>query len=249
MEQFEIHPVGPMGPMAMMHHDVSFTNSSLGMVLALVAVAVFMFGGALNPKLVPGRWQAAVEYIHDFVAGMLRDSVGPEGKRYVPLVFALFMFVLACNLLGIIPFAGFLTPTSHFAVTLGLAFLAFTVVVVVGLAKHGLHFFSLFVPHDTPFYLLLIIVPIEIVSFLSRPFSLALRLFVNMTAGHVLLNIFASFVVALGAAAGLTKLAALLPYVLVNGFLVPLELLICVVQAYVFALLTSIYLNDAVNLH
>ncbi len=246
MEQFEIHKVVPM---AALNHDISFTNSSLAMVVALVAVAVFMFGGALNPKLIPGRWQAAVEYVHDFVAGMLKDSVGPEGKRYVPLVFSLFIFTLACNLLGLLPFLGIFTPTSHIAVTLGMAMLVFAVVLVVGFARHGFHFFSLFVPEGAPLVLLPLLVVIEVVSFLSRPFTLAIRLFANMTAGHVLLKVFAGFVVGLGAAGGLMSLSALLPFAVINGFLVPLELLIAVVQAYVFALLTAIYLNDAVNLH
>lgn len=246
MEQFEIHKLAPM---AAMNHDISFTNSSLAMVIALVAVAVFMFGGSMNAKLIPGRWQAAVEYVHDFVAGMLSDSVGPEGRRYVPLVFSLFIFVLACNLLGLLPFLGIFTPTSHIAVTLGLALLVFAVVLVVGFVRHGFHFFSLFVPEGAPVVLLPLLVAIEFVSFLSRPFTLAIRLFANMTAGHVLLKVFAGFVVGLGAAGGLMSLTSILPFAVINGFLVPLELLIAVVQAYVFALLTAIYLNDAVNLH
>lgn len=245
MEQFEIHKLAPL---ALAGHDASFTNSSLAMVVALVVVAIFMFGGSIGAKMVPGRWQAAVEYMHDFVADLLNDSIGPKGKKFVPLVFSLFIFVLACNLLGLLPFLNILTPTSHIAVTFGLAALVFAVVLIVGFVRHGLHFFSLFVPEGAPVVLLPLLVAIEIVSFLMRPFTLAIRLFANMTAGHVLLKVFGGFVVALGASGGLLTLSAALPFSM-NILLTGLELLIAVVQAYVFALLTAIYLNDAVNLH
>lgn len=239
MEQFEIHRMGEAmhaGP-----YDVSFTNSSFWMMIALVFIAGFLFIGTANPRLVPGRWQAAVEYVYDFIRDMLQENVGKEGLRYAPLIFTIFVFVLACNLLGLIPFVGAFTPTSHIAVTLGLAIIVFATVLVVGFARHGLHFFSLFVPKDTPLILCIIVVPIEFLSFLSRPFTLAIRLFANMTAGHVLLKVFGTFVVALGVF-GIVPLG-------VNVALTALELMIAVVQAYVFALLASIYLNDAVNLH
>lgn len=238
MEQFEIHR---MAPLEVAGYDVSFTNSSLWMMIALVFIAGFLFVGTAKPQLVPGRWQAAVEYLYDFVRDMLQENVGKEGLRYAPLIFAIFIFVLACNLLGLIPFVGAFTPTSHIAVTLGLAIIVFVTVLIVGFARHGLHFFSLFVPKDTPLVLCLIVVPIEFLSFLSRPFTLAIRLFANMTAGHVLLKVFGTFVVALGVF-GIVPLG-------VNVALTALELMIAVVQAYVFALLASIYLNDAVNLH
>ncbi len=238
MEQFEIHR---MVPLEASGYDVSFTNSSLWMMIALIFIAGFLFIGTAKPQLVPGRWQAAVEYLYDFVRDMLQENVGKEGLRYAPLIFAIFIFVLACNLLGLIPFVGAFTPTSHIAVTLGLAIIVFVTVLVVGFARHGLHFFSLFVPKDTPLVLCLIVVPIEFLSFLSRPFTLAIRLFANMTAGHVLLKVFGTFVVALGVF-GIVPLG-------VNVALTALELMIAVVQAYVFALLASIYLNDAVNLH
>ena len=238
MEQFEIVK---MHPMTVQGYDVSFTNSSLWMMIALIFIAGFLFVGTANPKLIPGRWQAAVEYVYDFIRDMLQENVGKEGLRYAPLIFAIFIFVLACNLLGLIPFVGAFTPTSHIAVTLGLAVIVFVTVLIVGFARHGLHFFSLFVPKDTPLVLCLIVVPIEFLSFLSRPFTLAIRLFANMTAGHVLLKVFGTFVVALGVF-GVVPLG-------VNVALTALELMIAVVQAYVFALLASIYLNDAVNLH
>ena len=245
MEQFDIVRKVPLSLGGV---DVSYTNSSLWMTIALGMVAVFLFVGSANPKLVPNRWQAAVEYFYDFVGKMLDENVGPEGRRYVPLIFSIFIFVLACNLLGLIPFVGAFTPTSHIGVTFGLALIVFIVVLAVGLMRHGLHFFSLFVPKDTPLVLMLIVVPIEVVSFLSRPFTLAIRLFANMTAGHVLLKVFGGFVVALGSFEALPYVFGLVPLT-VNVALTALELLIAVVQAYVFALLASIYLNDAVNLH
>ena len=245
MEQFEIVRLHPMTVGA---YDVSFTNSSLWMLIALAGVAVFLFVGTARPQLVPGRWQAAVEYMYDFVRRMLDDNVGPEGRRYVPLIFSVFLFVLACNLLGLIPWVGSFTPTSHVAVTLGLALLVFVTVCIVGFARHGLHFFTLFWPHGTNVFLGVFVALIEFLSFLSRPFTLAIRLFANMTAGHVLLKVFGTFVVALGSFGALPYVFGSLPLA-VNVALSALEVLIAVVQAYVFALLASIYLNDAVNLH
>ncbi|QSB46147.1 F0F1 ATP synthase subunit A [Altererythrobacter sp. FM1] len=245
MHQFEIvklHPLAAGG------YDISFTNSALWMAIALGAIAIFMFVGTAKPQLVPGRWQAAVEYVYDFVASMLDENVGPEGKRYAPLIFAVFMFVLVCNLLGLLPWVGAFTPTSHVTVTIGLAFIVFTVVCVVGFMRHGLHFFSLFWPKDANIVLGLFVFVIEVLSFLSRPFTLAIRLFANMTAGHVLLKVFGTFVVALGSFNALPYVFGVLPLA-VNVALTALELLIAVVQAYVFALLASLYLNDAVNLH
>lgn len=238
MEQFEIVRLAPL---ALSGYDVSFTNSSLWMAIAITGIAAFLFIGTARPQLVPNRMQAAVEYIYDFIREMLHDNVGPEGKRYAPLIFSLFIFVLTCNLLGLIPFVGAFTPTSHIAVTLGLAMIVFVTVVIVGFARHGFHFLTLFIPKDAPIVLVPLVAAIEFVSFLSRPFTLAIRLFANMTAGHVLLKVFGSFVVALGVF-GVIPLG-------VNVALSALEVMIAVVQAYVFALLASIYLNDAVNLH
>lgn len=245
MHQFEIVTYQPL---AAGGYDLSFTNSALWMAIALALIGVFMFVGTARPQLVPGRWQAAVEYVYDFVRGMLDENVGPEGRRYAPLIFAVFMFVLVCNLLGLLPWVGAFTPTSHISVTLGLAFLVFIVVCVVGFARHGLHFFSLFWPHDANIFLGAFVFVIEVLSFLSRPFTLAIRLFANMTAGHVLLKVFGTFVVALGSFNALPYVFGVVPLA-VNVALTALELLIAVVQAYVFALLASLYLNDAVNLH
>lgn len=245
MEQFALktlHPIKAYG------YDLSFTNSSLWMAIATVAIAVFLFVGTSRPQLVPNRMQAAVEYVYDFIRTMLDDNVGPEGGQFAPLLFAIFIFVLVCNLLGLIPWVGAFTPTSHIAVTLGLALLVFVIVVFVGFARHGLHFFTLFWPKDTFFPLAVFVAIIEFLSFLSRPFTLAIRLFANMTAGHVLLKVFGTFVVTLGSFGALPYVFGILPLG-VNVALSALEVLIAVVQAYVFALLASIYLNDAVNLH
>lgn len=245
MEQFE---VVKLKPLAAAGYDLSFTNSSMWMGIALAVVAIFLFVGTARPQVIPGRWQAAVEYVYNFVRGMLDDNVGPEGRRYAPLVFAIFMFVLVCNLLGLIPWVGAFTPTSHISVTLGLAFLVFIVVCIVGFLRHGLHFFSLFWPKDANVFLGAFVFVIEVLSFLSRPFTLAIRLFANMTAGHVLLKVFGTFVVALGSFGALPYVFGIVPLA-VNVALTALEVLIAVVQAYVFALLASLYLNDAVNLH
>lgn len=245
MEQFAIEVLHPM---KIGGYDVSFTNSSLWMAIALAGVAVFLFVGTARPQLVPGRWQAAVEYVYDFVRKMLDENVGPEGRKFVPLIFSIFIFVLACNILGLIPWVGSFTPTSHIAVTLGLAVIVFVIVCIVGFARHGLHFFSLFWPHDANIFLGAFVFVIEVLSFLSRPFTLAIRLFANMTAGHVLLKVFGTFVVALGSFGALPYVFGIVPLG-VNIALSALEVLIAVVQAYVFALLASLYLNDAINLH
>ncbi|WP_420608120.1 F0F1 ATP synthase subunit A [Novosphingopyxis sp.] len=245
MEQFEIKVLQPIQANG---YDLSFTNSSLWMLIALAAIAIFLFVGTARPQLVPGRWQAAVEYIYDFIRSMLDENVGPKGRAFAPLIFAVFVFVLACNILGLIPWVGAFTPTSHIAVTLGLAFLVFIIVCIVGFWKHGFKFLSLFWPKNTFFPLAVFVGLIEFLSFLSRPFTLAIRLFANMTAGHVLLKVFGTFVVALGSFGALPYVLGILPLA-VNVALTALEILIAVVQAYVFALLASIYLNDAINLH
>jgi F-type H+-transporting ATPase subunit a len=251
MHQFQIEPLAKLD---FFGFDISFTNSSLFMLVVLGAIWVFMLGG-MKRELVPGRWQMATEYVTGFINNMLSSSIGPEGKKYVPLVFSLFMFILFANFMGMMPIGivpgvhGF-TVTSHLTVTAVLAVLSFGTVLVVGLWKHGFHFFSLFVPHGTPWWLLWLIPFIELFSFLIRPFSLALRLFVAMTAGHVLMKVLAGFVInGLNAEAlWVAPVVALPSFILMIGITL-LELLVCAIQAYVFALLTSLYINDAVNLH
>ncbi len=245
MEQFAVETIKPL---SVAGFNVSFTNSALWMAIAVAAISLFLFIGTAKPQLVPGRMQAATEYLYDFVRKMLDENVGPEGRRFAPLIFSIFIFVLVCNLLGLIPWVGAFTPTSHISVTLGLALIVFVTVVIVGFARHGFHFFSLFWPSGSGVILGVFVFVIEFLSFLSRPFTLAIRLFANMTAGHVLLKVFGTFVVTLGSFGALPYVFGILPLG-VNVALTALEVLIAVVQAYVFALLASLYLNDAINLH
>lgn len=251
MYQFEIHPLFELN---LAGYDISFTNSSLFMMVILGAIWLFMAGG-MKQAIVPGRWQMAVESVTGFIHNMMSSSIGAEGKKYVPFVFSLFMFILVANFMGMMPFGivpglhGF-TVTSHFTITGLLAIMSFSIVLVVGFWRHGLHFFSLFVPQGTPWWLLWLIPAIELFSFLVRPFSLALRLFVAMMAGHVLMKVLAGFVInGLNAEAlWVAPVIALPSFILMIGITM-LELLVCAIQAYVFALLTSLYINDAVNLH
>jgi len=252
MEQFQVAPV--LGRHIVIGgYDVSFTNSALFMVVVFVLLALFISGG-LKRQLIPGRWQVAVESVIGFIDDMMRVNIGPEGKKFAPYIFSIFMFILFSNLVGVLPLA--IVPhvhtfavTSHITVTAVLAFLSFGIVLAVGFWRHGLRFFSLFVPHGAPLWLMPIIIPVEFVSFMVRPFSLGLRLFVAMTAGHILLEVFGSFVVqGLNAGGSLGWLVSALSLLMIIG-VSALELLVCAIQAYVFALLTSLYLHDAVHLH
>ena len=231
----------------------AFTNSALWMLIVLGTIWLFMLGG-MKRQLVPGRWQVAVEGVTGFIHSMLETNVGPAGKRYVPWVFTVFMFILVANLMGMMPFGVIpgvhaFTVTSQFTVTGVMAIISFSIVLIVGFWKHGFHFFSLFIPSGTPKPLLPLIFLIELLSFMVRPFSLALRLFVAMIAGHILLKVFGSFIVGgLNAGGAMGPAVSLLSFVFIVG-VSALELLVCAIQAYVFALLTSLYINDAVNLH
>lgn len=226
--------------------DAAFTNASIFMLITLALILGFFWVGSRNAALVPGRWQAALEGMTGFISDMVDENIGPKGRAFVPFIFSLFIFILVANLIGLFPFT--FTVTSHIAVTFAFAALIFLICVAVGIAKHGFHFFSLFVPANTPAILLLLIVPIELISFLSRPLTLSIRLFANMTAGHILLKVFAGFVISLGAAGGIYAAIAPLPFIMTVAFY-GLELIVAIVQAYVFALLTCIYLNDSINLH
>ncbi|RVT39815.1 F0F1 ATP synthase subunit A [Sphingobium algorifonticola] len=252
MHQFAIEPLFGTDQLAIGGYNIAFTNSALWMVATVVVLWIFMIGG-MKRELVPGRWQAAVETMTGFISNLLTANVGPEGKRYVPYVFSLFMFILLANLLGLLPLGlvGLhpFTFTSHFTATGVLAVMSFAIVLIVGFWRHGLHFFSLFVPHGTPVPMIPFIFLIELVSFMVRPFSLGLRLFVAMTAGHVLLKVLAGFVInSTNAGAGFGLTVGLSSFALMIG-ISALEMLVAVIQAYVFALLTSLYINDAVNLH
>ena len=251
MHQFEVQSIADMFSLG--GQEIAFTNSAAWMLVTLGALWLFMLGG-MKRQLVPGRWQAAVEGVTGFVENMLTTSVGPEGRKFLPYVFSLFMFILFANILGMLPLGVFgihpFTVTSHFTITGVLAILSFSIVLLVGFIRHGFHFFSLFVPHGAPWWMLPILVPVEFVSFMVRPFSLGLRLFVAMTAGHILLKVLAGFVInGMNAdAAWVAPVVSLPSFVLMIG-ISALELLVAAIQAYVFALLTSLYLNDAVNLH
>jgi F-type H+-transporting ATPase subunit a len=248
MHQFTVEPIVPLH---IGKYDVSFTNSAAWMVVALVLIFGFMATG-MKRRLVPDRWQVAVEGLTGFIEETVRVNIGPEGKKFVPYIFSLFTFILVANLLGLLPVAIFgvqpFTSTSHFSITGVLAVLSFSIVLIVGFWRHGLHFFSLFIPHGTPWYMVPLIAPIEFISFMVRPFSLGLRLFVAMIAGHILMEVFGSFIVggfnggAVGWGVGILSFLFII-------FVTALELLVCAIQAYVFALLTTLYLNDAINLH
>jgi len=251
MHQFQIEPLFGQH-MVVGGYDISFTNSALWMVITLGALWLFMLGG-MKRELVPGRWQIAVEGFTGFISNMMHTNIGPEGKKFTPYVFSLFMFILIANLLGMMP-VGIVgvhpfTVTSHLTVTGVLAILSFSIVLIVGFWRHKLHFFSLFVPHGTPVYMIPLIFLIELFSFMIRPFSLGLRLFVAMTAGHILMKVLAGFVInGFNAGPGIAAIVSIPSFVLMVGITL-LELLVCAIQAYVFALLTSLYLNDAINLH
>jgi F-type H+-transporting ATPase subunit a len=238
LEQFEIKSIfaaGEPGEIGLL----TFTNSSLMMVLALGLISAFLILGMRRGALVPGRMQSLAEMSYEFIAGLISDTVGAEGRRYFPIIFTLFMFILFGNLLGMLPYS--FTFTSHIIVTFALAALVFIGVTILAIAKHGMHFFSFFVPPGAPIAMWPLLIPIEVISYLSRPISLSVRLFANMLAGHTLLKVIAGFIGVLG-------VFGILPFALVVA-LTGLEILIAFLQAYVFAILTCLYINDALHLH
>ena len=224
--------------------DVSFTNSALFMVATVVLAGAFLYFSTASRSLIPTRMQSVSEMSYEFVANMLRDAAGTQGMRFFPLVFSLFMFILVANLIGMVPY--FFTVTSHIIVTFALAMLVIGTVVVYGMMKHGLGFLKLFVPHGIPAVLVPLVVLIEVISFLSRPISLSVRLFANMLAGHITLKVFAGFVTSLSAFGAIGVAGAILPLAMTVA-LTGLEFLVSFLQAYVFAVLTCMYLNDALH--
>lgn len=249
MSQFMIHPVGSTD---LTGSPFMFTNSSLWMLIVLAVILVFMWGG-MKRQLVPGRWQAAVEGYVGFCDNITRSSIGPEGRKFLPWVFTAFTFILFANIIGAMPFgivpgAHPFTVTSQFSVTGIMSLTSFAIVLGVGFWRHGLHFFSFFWPKDAPLILAPLIAVVEFISFLVRPFSLGLRPFIAMFAGHILLDVFGNFVVQGLNAGGLGYAISALAFAFVI-FVNALELLVGAIQAYVFALLTALYINDAVNLH
>ena len=220
--------------------DLSFTNSSLSMVLAIIIASIIFHIGSRKNGEIPNKLQVLVEMSYEFIANMVRDNVGKEGKIFFPFIFSLFLFILFGNVLGMVPYN--FTYTSHIIVTFALAGFIFIAVTIIGLVKHGINFLKFFVPSGVPISLLPILIPIEIISYFVRPISLSLRLFANMMAGHTMLKVFASFIVLLGILGGW---APLLLVIILTGF----EIMIAVLQAYVFTILCCLYLNDALNLH
>ncbi len=238
LAQFEVHSIGPQ--LSLAGYSVPFNNSALWMVIAVIVATGLMVAATARQSVIPGRLQSLAEVLHGFVANMVRENAGKEGMKYFPFVFSLFIFVLFGNLLGMIPFS--FTFTSHIIVTFGLAATVFVTVTVIALVRHGTHFFSFFLPHGTPWWMAVIVVPIEILSYFARPVSLSIRLFANMMAGHTMLKVFGGFAVSLGVIGGLAPLALI---VALTGF----EILVALLQAYVFSILTCLYLKDAIELH
>lgn len=236
VEQFKLKPLIPIEVGGV---DLSFTNSALWMVIAIAGVTAFLTLSMSGRRLVPTRWQSMAELSYEFVAGMVKDNVGSEGRKYFPFVFSLFMFILACNLFGMLPYS--YTPTSQIIVTFAMAFAVFVGVTIIALVRHGLHFFTFFFPSGAPVYMAPLLIPIEIISYFVRPVSLSVRLFANMMAGHTMLKVFGAFVVALGVF-GVAPLALIVA-------LTAFEILVAVLQAYVFTILTCLYLHDAIHLH
>ncbi len=236
LEQFEIQTLIPI---RLGNLDVSFTNSSAFMVLAVAAVAIFMILAVRSRASIPGRWQILAELSYEFIARLVSDNIGKDGKPYFSFIFTIFMFVLFGNFLGLLPYS--FTFTSHIAVTLSMALVIFVLVTIIAFFKHGIRFFSFFLPAGVPIFLAPLMIVIEVISYFTRPFSLSIRLFANMMAGHTLLKVVGGFVFPLGIL-GFVPLAGL---VAITG----LELLIAFLQAYIFTILTCIYINDAINLH
>lgn len=236
LEQFKIEELIPLKIGGV---NAAFTNSSLWMVIAILAITLFLTLSMRGRALVPGRWQAMAEMSYEFIANLVRDNVGSEGRKYFPFIFTLFMFVLFCNVFGLIPYA--FTVTSHIIVTLALALIVFIGVTIIGIVKNGFGFLRLFCPAGVPIFVLPLLIPIEIISYFIRPVTLSVRLFLNMMVGHTMLKVFAGFVVLLGLA-GIGPLAFIVVFV---GF----ELFVGALQAYIFAVLSCLYLHDALHPH
>lgn len=242
IHQFGISNIVDLGTIGGVH--IAFTNSALFMFIAVALISALLILGTSSRAVVPGRIQALAEISYEFTANMLREAAGKEGMRFFPFVFSIFMFVLFCNVIGLVPY--FFTVTSHIVITAGLAVTIILLVILYGFYKNGLRFLGLFVPQGVPGYLMPLVVAIEVMSFLSRPISLSVRLFGNMLAGHITLKVFASFILMLGAYGVAGWAGAVIPFAMTVA-LTALEMLIAFLQAYVFAILTCMYLNDALH--
>lgn len=237
LAQFEIKKLFELNLFGL---DISLTNSSCLMILSGVLALTYFFGALHRQLIIPSRWQLSAEALYSLITSMLDENIGSKGRRFVPLIFSLFIFILLCNLLGMMPY-GF-TVTSHISITFALAMMIFCLVTIVGFVNYGLHFLAIFLPKGTPLWLAPLMIVIELFAYLARPLSLSLRLAANMVAGHVLLKVIASFVISL---AIFLKFLPLPIMVILIGF----EIFVAILQAYIFTILSCVYLNDAVNLH
>ena len=242
IHQFQIIGLLPIAKIG--STEIAFTNSAAFMLVAAGGITAFLLGATAKGRLVPNRLQSTAELSYEFVANTVRGTAGAEGMKFFPFVFTLFMFILTVNMIGLIPYA--FTVTSHIIITAALAITVFLTVLIYGLWSHGLHFFNLFVPKGVPIYILPLIVMIEVLSFLSRPISHSVRLFANMLAGHITLKVFAGFIILMGGFGAFGWAGAALPFAMIV-ILTALEMLVAFLQAYVFAILTCIYLNDAIH--
>ena len=238
MHQFNVYKIGP--EIKINGIDLSFTNASLFMLISAISISIFLLLGTKDKKIIPGKFQLLSEILYNFISKMISDTAGKKAKPYFPFIFSLFIFVLFCNMVGMLPYS--FTVTSHIIVTLAFAMFIFIGVTILGFVIHGFKYLKIFVPSGVPVVLLPIIMIIEIISYLSRPVSLSVRLFANMMAGHTMLKVFGGFVISLGLVAGWLPLTF-------SVALTGLEILVAFLQAYVFEILTCIYLNDALNLH
>jgi F-type H+-transporting ATPase subunit a len=243
IHQFQLEKLFTIGHIG--NQEIVFTNSSAYMFLAVALIALLMIGGVSGRQLVPGRFQSVAEIAYEFVASTVRSTAGAEGMKFFPLIFSLFMFICVSNLVGIIPYA--FTVTSHIIVTVALALLVFFIVLIYGFYKNGLKFFKLFVPSGIPIFILPLVVFIEVFSFFLRPVSHSVRLFANMLAGHIALKVFAGFVALLGVSLGAVGWIGGVAPLALTVAIYALEILVAFLQAYVFAILTCIYLNDAIH--
>lgn len=242
IEQFEIKTIAPIAKIG--NVDIALTNSGLYMLIALAVIAVFFFSATSSRSVVPGRLQSLAEMAYEFIAGTVKGAAGNEGMRFFPLIFSLFCFVLVANMIGMIP--GTFTVTSHVVVTFAMALIVISTVIIFGFMKHGAHFLHLFAPSGVPTAVLFVLIPIEVISFLSRPVTLGLRLFANMLGGHIAMKVFGGFVAGLLGAGGVYAILSPLPLAVIVA-LTALEFLVAFLQAYVFAVLSSVYLNDALH--
>ena len=238
LEQFAIHYYTDVPPIFGL--NLNFSNASLFMVVAVILISTFMILSMRGKSLVPTRWQSMAEISYELIANMIKENVGSEGRKYFPLIFTMFMFVLFGNLVGMLPYS--FTITSHIAVTFAMAIFIFIGVTIIAIARHGVKFFGFFLPHGTPWWMAPLMIFIELFAYLARPISLSIRLAANMMAGHTMLKVIAGFVVGLGWMLGWAPFALL---VVLTGF----EIFVAVLQAYIFAVLTCVYLNDAIHLH